>query len=43
MTNRERLALADRVQLKIQKQFLKYRLVRRKEQIEKALKADSNS
>jgi hypothetical protein len=35
MTNQERLALADRVQKKIQKKRIGYRIVCRKEQIEK--------
>jgi hypothetical protein len=37
MTNRERLALADRVQKNIQKKLIGYRIICRKEQIEKEL------
>jgi len=37
MTNQERLALADRVQKKIQKKLIGYRIICRKEQIEKEL------
>ena len=37
MTNQERLALADRVQKKIQKKLIGYRIIFRKEQIEKEL------
>jgi len=35
MTNQERLALADRVQKNIQKKLIGYRIICRKEQIEK--------
>ena len=35
MTNEERLALADRVQKNTQKKLVEYRIIRRKEQIEK--------
>ena len=43
MTNQERLALADRVQKSIQKKFLHYRILRRKEQIEKEFKRKDGS
>ncbi len=35
MDNRERLALADKVQKDIQRRTLNYRLIRRKEKIER--------
>jgi len=38
MTNQERLALADRVQKNIQKKFIQFRIMRRKEQIEREFK-----
>ena len=38
MTNQKRLALADRVQKNIWKKTVEYRIVRRKEQIEKEYK-----
>ena len=41
MTNRERLALADRVQKTIQKKLVEYRIIRRKEQIEKEFSRDN--
>ena len=40
MTNQKRLALADRVQEKIWKKSVAYRIVRRKEQIEKEYDRD---
>jgi hypothetical protein len=43
MTNEERLALADRVQKNIQKKFLQFRIIRRKEQIEKEYNRDSDA
>ncbi|CAB1057039.1 hypothetical protein D1BOALGB6SA_1778 [Olavius sp. associated proteobacterium Delta 1] len=42
MTNQERLALADRVQKNIQKTFIQYQIIRRKEQIEKEYNRDSD-
>ncbi len=41
MTNRKRLVLADRVQKNIKKKSVGYRLVCRKEQIEKEFNRDS--
>ena len=41
MTNQERLALADRVQKNIQKKFIHFRILRRKEQIEKEFRRDN--
>ncbi len=43
MTNEERLALADRVQKNIQKKFLQFRIIRRKEQIEKEYNRDDDT
>ena len=43
MTNRERLALADRVQKNIQKTFVQFQIIRRKERIEKEYKRDSDT
>jgi hypothetical protein len=43
MTNEERLALADRVQKNIQKKFLQFRIIRRKELIEKEYNRDSDA
>jgi hypothetical protein len=43
MTNQERLALADRVQKKVQKMYPQYRFIRRREQIKKVLKDNSNT
>ena len=43
MTNQERLALADRVQKNIQKKFIQFRIIRRKEQIEKENKQDKDA
>lgn len=43
MTNQERLALADRVQKNIQKKFLQFRIIRRKEQIEKEYNRDDDA
>lgn len=40
MTNRKRLVLADRVQKNIKKKSVGYRIVCRKEQIEKEFKRD---
>jgi hypothetical protein len=42
MTNRERLALADRVQKEIRKKGVEYQIFRRKEQIEKEFNRDNN-
>jgi hypothetical protein len=41
MTNQERLALADRVQKNLQKTFIQFRIIRRKEQIEKEYNRDA--
>jgi len=43
MTNQERLALADRVQKNIQKTFVQFQIIRRKERIEKEFKRDSDT
>ena len=43
MTNRERLALADRVQKNIQKIFVQFQIIRRKERIEKEYKRDNDT
>ena len=43
MTNQERLDLADRVQKKIQKAFIQYRILSRKEQIEDEYYRDSDA
>ncbi len=43
MTNQERLALADRVQKKVQKMYPQYRFIRRREQIKIVLKDDPDS
>ena len=43
MTNQERLALADSVQKNIQKKFLQFRIIRRKEQIEKEYNRDDDA
>ena len=40
MNNKERLALADRVQRNIQHNLSQYRIFREKEKIEKELKRD---
>ncbi len=42
MTNQERLALADRVQKKVQKIYPPYRFIRRREQIKKVIKDNSD-
>ena len=43
MTNQKRLALADRVQKNIQKKFIKFRIIHRKEQIEKEFKCENET
>lgn len=43
MTNQERLALADRVQEDIQKKLIQFRIIRRKEEIEKEYKRDTDA
>jgi len=43
MTNQERLALADRVQKNIQKTFVQFKIIRRKERIEKEYKRDNDT
>ena len=43
MTNQKRLALADRVQKNIQHKFFQFRIIRRKEQIEKEFKCDNET
>ncbi len=43
MTNQERLALADRVQKNIQKEFIQFQFICRKEQIEKEYNRDSDA
>ena len=43
MTNQKRLALADRVQKNIQNKFIQFRIIRRKEQIEKEFKRDNET
>jgi hypothetical protein len=43
MTNQKRLALADRVQKNIQKKIIQFRIIRRKEQIEKEFKHDNET
>ena len=43
MTNQERLALADRVQKNIQKKFIQFQIIRRKEQIEKEFKRENET
>ena len=43
MTNQERLALADRIQKNIQKAFIQFRFIRRKEQIEKEYNHESDA
>ena len=43
MTNQERLALADRVQKDLQKKLLRFRIIRRKERIERGLKSEKNT
>ena len=43
MTNQERLALADRVQKNIQKALIQFRIIRRKEQIEKEFNRDRDA
>ena len=40
MTNQERLALADRVQKTIQKNLIQFRIIYRKEQLEKEFNRD---
>ena len=42
MTNQERLALADRVQKNIQKEYVQFQIFRRKEQIEKEYNRNSD-
>ena len=42
MTNQERLALADRVQKNIQKEYIQFQILRRKEQIEKEYNRNSD-
>ena len=43
MTNQKRLALADRVQKNIQKKFIQFRIIHRKEQIEKEFKRENET
>ena len=43
MTNQERLALADRVQKNIQKEYIHFQIFRRKEQIEKEYNRNSDA
>jgi hypothetical protein len=43
MTNQKRLSLADRVQKNIQKKSVGYRIIRRKEQIEKEYNRDGKA
>jgi len=43
MTNQERLALADRVQKCIQEKLIQFRIMYRKEQIEREYRLDRNT